>query len=213
MLPFIGHPNNPDDAITILAQPDMRFFKQDCDPRAHWDPTVTLPPFADQVGNTSRPELSPGFVFPTSDPHEKAVATNREGLTPALAGADDSELALPTPELLDLLRYRVQARQWTEHNEEGQADFIWVCYNTSPCLQEPDDGNFLRDFASKDDLKKYMKSKPNDARKSAVQAGDILIMMTARFARKMLAVIVGLSCVSCSSQVLQSSPSSYSFML
>ena len=62
-----------------------------------------------------------------------AIPINREALVPALEGKDDECANSPTPELLDLLRIRVAGKGWIEFNPHGQAEFIWVCYNASPC--------------------------------------------------------------------------------
>ena len=93
-----------------------------------------------------------------------------------------------TPELFDLLRIRRAAKAWTDFNPNGQAEFIWVCYNTSPCLQTPDEGRFLQGWTAPEVVARLKKS-GSDNRSLAIQAGDILIMMTAKFARMMLEVI------------------------
>ena len=105
-----------------------------------------------------------------------------------MADAGQDELNKPTPELVDLLRYRVKARAWKEFSEEGQADFIWVCYNNAQCQQNPE-GTFLQGWCNDDEMRKFDKDKGVDRRSAAVQAGDIFIMMTARWARKFMAVI------------------------
>ena len=95
-----------------------------------------------------------------------------------------------TPELWDLMRIRIAAKQWTAHNPNGQAEFIWVCFNTGKCLQTPDSGRFLEGWCDQAVLNRLKKT-GSDPRNLAIQAGDILIMMTAKFARMMMAVIVG----------------------
>ena len=77
-----------------------------------------------------------------------AIPINREGLAPALEGKDDECVNSPAPEFLDLLRIRVAAKEWIEFNPNGQAEFIWVCYNASPCLQTLGNGRFLEGWAS-----------------------------------------------------------------
>ena len=117
-----------------------------------------------------------------------AIPINREGLAPALEGKDDECVNSPTPELLDLPRIRVAATEWIEVNPNGQADFIWVCNNASPCFQTRGNGRFLEGWASPP-LPRSSKSLRPMGRRLAIQAGDILIVMTAKFARVMLAVI------------------------
>ena len=181
MLPYCGHPAKPDDACHIVVQPDMRFFLQDCKPRDYMD----IPGGTSSSSASQQPgEDTPGEVDFDID----AIATNREGLSPAMTALSDQGLEAQTPELMDLMRIRTAAKAWTEFNPDGQAEFIWVCYNTSPCLQTPDGGEFLRGWVPGDIVKK-LKKKGSDPRRLAIQAGDILIMMTAKFARKMLAVI------------------------
>ena len=211
MLPLAGHPNLPDDALSIVCQPDMRFFAEDCNVRDHFPSAKWLPP--EPPGPVDSKEIfqqptegwfhdNPDYMLPDkngvpspySDAHAPCVGLNREGFTAAGTG---DELVLPTPELLDLMRLRVQARQWTEHNPQGQAEFIWICHNTSSVSQIPEgqDPHFLEGFCSEKEYEAFAKRKWKDQRVNAVHCGDIMIMMTARFARRMMAVIAPTSAV------------------
>ena len=181
MLPYVGHPQKPDDALAIVVQPDMRFFLEDCNPRHYMD----MPSKGSSAGSQQEPA---GIGASAVDLDNDAIATNRLGLTPALTADEDYGLDACTPELWDLLRIRRAAKAWTQFNPNGQAEFIWVCFNTSPCLQTPDGGKFLEGWTTPEVVKKLKKAK-HDPRNCAIQAGDILIMMTAKFARQMLAVI------------------------
>ena len=210
LLPYVGHPALPDDHVCIVCQADMRFFLEDCKVREYFDAyNIPLPPQqnppssasssgplpvpapARVLGRSQGPNLDENVSHASSSSPEP-VRTNREGLAPVLR-EDEQDANLCSPELLDLLRIRVAARQWTEHNPQGQADFIWVCYNTSPCTQNTSRDKFLEGWCSDDELANFKKNKGMDYRKSSVQAGDIMVMMTARFARKMLRVIVPLT--------------------
>ena len=211
MVPLAGHPNLPDDHCTICVQPDMRFFAEDCNVRDHFPSAKWLPPeppgppdskeifqqptegFEAQNPAYMLPDKN-GVASPYADPYAPCVALNREGFSPAGFGP---ELREPTPELLDLMRIRIAAREWTEHNPEGQADFIWICHNTHSVSQIPEgqDPHFLQGFCTEAEYKNFEKRKWKDPRGNAVQCGDIMIMMTARFARRLMAVIAPPSAV------------------
>ena len=191
-------------------QADCRFFAKDCTPREFFASSEWVPP--EPVGrpaNSASPDSAgrrtefkgevPAYNLPDdhgrpspyADPFASGIAPNREGLA-AVLPAEDAHLNMPTPELLDLLRYRQTARTWTERHPQGQAEFIWACYNTTPCQQCPDKGRFLDGWCTPEEKARFFKNKGMDNRHTSVQAGDILIMMTARCARRMMEVIAEL---------------------
>ena len=211
MLPLAGHPNLPDDHLSIVCQPDMRFFEDDCHVRDHFPTAKWIAP--EPPGPPDSKEIfqqptegweaeNPNFMLPDkngvpspyADPHADCIRLNREGFT---AGGEGPEMTSPTPELLDLMRIRLAARNWTEHNPQGQAEFIWICHNTHSVSQIPEgqDPHFLQGYCTPDEYKAYQKRKWKDGRANAVHCGDIMIMMTARFARRMMAVIAPTSVV------------------
>ena len=128
VIQYCARQNFADDVLIVAAQPDMRFHLQDCKVQNY----MGLP--ANSMRASSRtPVMVAKEDGGAVDLNIGAIPINREALVPALEGKDDECTNSPTPELLDLLRIRVAGKGWIEFNPHGQAEFIWVCYNASPC--------------------------------------------------------------------------------
>ena len=107
----------------------------------------------------------------------------RGGLAQEAGGQFD----LPTPELLDLLRLRKQAKAWKTYREDGQAEFIWWCHNSSKCWINPE--GCCEHHCTAEEYETIKRHKGTEWRDSAFSAGDIGVMFTARWARMFMTAL------------------------
>ena len=179
-MPYCAQGCFSDDQVFIVVQPDQRFFRADC--------TVMADLREEQAASSSSaqppaaPEEGPGQE-PLMDILQRPHRPVRGG-PGELAGG---EFAKPTPELLDLLRLRKQAKAWTEHNPNGQAEFIWWCHNSSKCLINPE--GCCEHHCTAEEYKTIRRHKGIEWRDSAFSAGDIGVMFTARWARMFMTAL------------------------
>ena len=172
-MPYCAQGCFSDDQLFILVQPDQRFFREDCNVMQY---------LRDEQHASSSSGQAPAGVAAVPGEYvedflQRPHRPGRGGLAEEAAG----EFDMPTPELLDLLRLRKQAKAWTQYNPNGMADFIWWCYNSGKCLINPE--NISEHHCTVEELEIINRHKGIEWRNSAFSAGDIGIMLTARWAR------------------------------
>ena len=184
-MPYCSQGCFSDDQLFIVVQPDQRFFATDC-------AVLSMVREDQQEAATSAPAASSSAASASGEPNDNWLPSDvtQRPHNPGRGGiaeAEGGKYADPTPELLDLLRLRKQAKQWTEHRAEGQGEFIWFTHNSSPCYL--DCAGCCKNFCTEDEYKTLKRHSGKEWRKDMWSAGDMGIMLTAKFARHFMHVL------------------------
>ena len=148
-------------------QPDARFFRADCD----------VLPVVQSSSSAAGDEDATTPAELLDDVHDRPHRPGRGGL----ASVEGGDFEKPTPELLDLLRLRKQAKEWNEYREDGQGEFIWFIHNSGKYIINVDD--CIEFHCKKNELKVIKSHRDTEWRNLSFSAGDIGFMFTAKWAR------------------------------
>ena len=178
MAPYCSQGCFSDDQLFIVVQPNQRFFESDCH-------VLSMLREEQHEAVSSAQAASSSAASAVGEPDDNRLPHN-----PGWGGnaeAAKGKYAEPTPELLDLLRLRKQARQWTEFRAEGQAEFIWFTHNSSACDLDP--VGCCRSFCTAEEYSTLRRHRGKEWRTRMWSSGDIGVMFTAKWARQFMRVL------------------------